>query len=348
MNWRSHLTIAERVGSELNFSKQELLKLSTGAIAPDKSYDHSLHHNQAYLERKIIERIIRARRLFLTHNTRYIFEIGVALHYIGDRLVSETTSYLRHINIEEEIAQISKSCEKSKHILMKEGYKKSLEEIEREIKKLEIREEQKTLLLDPSWTTGKQNALSLALVDLPHHAVSDELLLSIAFRISIGVAVSITSQTPPPQLLWEKYNFVNHAISLAVSKFVRHLIFIFVLPSVFLVYGKIGVVAYFLIQGLNLLVLIPNILILRKVNPPKNYLTFCEHSKSLCIFFFMGTLLAVALMLWGQLIAPWRIIWFSSVLPGVVLFLFTLVHLFYPKVVTDKEVNDAIDWYAWE
>ena len=100
MKWRSHLRIAEGVGSELNFSKQELLELADGSVAPDRWRDHSYHHNHNYLDERIGERIVLARRLFLMHKAKYFFEIGVILHYIADRLIPET-SYLEHLNIEE-------------------------------------------------------------------------------------------------------------------------------------------------------------------------------------------------------------------------------------------------------
>lgn len=338
MKWQTHLRIAEWIGSELNFSKPELLKLAQGSIAPDKWWDHSFHHNHKYLDRKIIERIVRARKLFLNQGrvargqaTYPFFELGIALHYIVDRLVPQT-SYLRHIEIEEEIDKISQSRREGKHKWSKEEYKKHIEETRKEIEGLELREEEKTLLLDPGWTRGKKNTLTLALTNLPTN-IDSNLLFHIASRISIGVTLSIMSKAPPPMLLWEKYNFATKSISKNIPKFIYHSIFVIVLPFLFLAYEGVGGIGYLLTLLLNLLVLIPIVSILRKDNNFKAYLNFRERSKTLFVFFLLVSLVTLGYKLF---------------LAGVVLFLLALLHLFYPKIMIDREIEDEINWYEWD
>ncbi|MBI4723206.1 MAG: hypothetical protein HY769_09490 [Candidatus Stahlbacteria bacterium] len=332
MKWNSHLRIAEWVGSELNFSKQEIVKLAEGSIAPDKWRDHRYHHNPDYLDKRIGERILRARRLFLTHKAEYFFEIGVCLHYIADRLIPETT-YLEHLNIEEEIEEITKSRQEHKYRGYSKNYKYLLAEMRKAIENLEIGEIEKMLLLDPGKTRGKRNTISSATTNLPLH-IEYKLILDIAYRISIGVTLAIISKGFPPLLLQEKVKFANTCISKAESKFKYYSFFIIGLPLLFLLYGIIvGVGVYFLVLLLNLPTLV---LIIRKGNKVKNYILLREGAKMLFVFWVI-----CSLVFWGI-----SIFYGPKFLPAaIILLLMALLYLVYPRIPIDKEVMDEIDWY---
>lgn len=337
MRWKSHLRIAEWVGSSLGFSKEDISKLAEGSITPDKWQDHSRHHNHEYLDKTIRARILKARRLFLKNSQKCFFETGVALHYIADRLIP-IVSYSAHLNIEEEIAKMSAPKKEKRH---SPSVKKYLDKIKEAIQDLKIKDEEKTLLLDPKWTKEKYNTLKLALTDLPKH-IDFDLLFHIACRISIGVASSIISRDPPPQLLWEKFKCASECISKAIPKFKLYLILEIALPLLFLAYGKIGVLGYFLIILLNLLSLIPIILILagnrHACSLLRNYLKFRAHSKTLFVFFFLASLSAFIAGIFNS----------GFLLAGGILALIALLVLFHPKVPIPEEVEEEIDWYNWD
>ncbi len=333
MKWKSHLRIAEWVGSSLDFSKENIVKLAEGSIAPDKWRDHSHHHNHEYLDKTIRVRILKARKLFLKDSPKYFFETGVVLHYIADRLIP-IVSYSAHLNIEEEIAKMSVPKKEKKY---SPSVKKHMDKIKEALQDLEIGDEEKTLLLDPNWTEGKVNTLKLALTDLPEHTGS-ELLFHIAYRISIGVASSIISRAPPPQLLWEKFKYASDSISRAISKLKFYLILEVGLPLLLMACGRIGVLGYFLIILLNLLSIIPIIAILRKRYPVRNYLNLKTHSKTLFVFFLLASLSAFIAGIFNS----------GFLLAGGFLALIALLHLFHPKVPIPEEVEEEIDWYNWE
>ena len=338
MKWWSHLRIAEWVGTELNFSKQELLKLTKGSIAPDKWRDHKYHHQHNYLDERISERIVLARRLFLTHKAKYFFEIGVCLHYIADRLIPETT-YLEHLNIEEEINNIAKSRKEPRYKRDARDYRQAMDERRKAIEDLGLKEEEEMLLFDPRWTRGKRNSITLATTNLPLR-IGSELALDIAYRISIGITLSIISEALPPLLLQEKVKFMNTCLSRDECKFKYCSIFIICLPFLFLLYGiTVGGVIYFLVLLLNLLILIPIVLIIRKGNKVKNYLLLRERAKTLFVFW----------VAWSLVFYGLGIFYSHKLLPaGIILLLLALLHLFYPRIPIDKEVMDEIDWYEWE
>ena len=200
MKWKSHLQIAKLVGSKLEFSKENILKLAEGSITPDKWQDHSHHHNRKYLDKTIKERILKARKLFLKNSLKHYFEIGVALHYIADRLIP-IMSYPAHLSVEKEIAELLPSNKQNKSRKYAEDIKNQLEKMKEMVQDLEIDDKGKTLLLDPNLTKGKCKTLQVALINFPTH-IDSELRFYIAHLISIGVTSSIISRAPPPQLLW--------------------------------------------------------------------------------------------------------------------------------------------------
>ncbi|MDI6839360.1 MAG: hypothetical protein QMD71_00665 [bacterium] len=338
MKWNSHLRIAKWVGSALNLSQPNLLKLADGSVAPDNRWDHRYHHNHRYLDSKIRNHIIKARGLFLKGDDKCFFETGVALHYIQDRCLP-TESYIRHLNIEEELAKISETKPGSRRSLSTKGYLQ-LETVRKRIMESNIGEMEKELLLSLQSVKEKSFTISLALINLPAN-IESKLLLNIITRISLGVATSILSHDPPFQLLVEKFKVVTKTLTSATTKFKVHMGIEIILPLLFLYYGKIGILAYILITVVNLLSLLPCIAILKKAIPKrtiKAYIRLQENSKLLFTFFALVTLVTIVVSI---------IFLHKVLLAGLILALISLLHLIYPKISIDDEVTDEIDWYNW-
>ncbi len=341
MKWKSHLQIAKLVGSKLEFSKENILKLAEGSITPDKWQDHSHHHNRKYLDKTIKERILKARKLFLKNSPKYYFEIGVVLHYIADRLIP-IKSYSAHLSVEKEIAELLPSDKQDKSRKYAEDIKNQLEKMKEMVQDFKIEDEAKTLLFDPNLTKGKCNTLKLALINLPKH-IGSELLFYIAHLISIGVVSSIISRDSPPQLLLEKFKYAIDSISDAIPKFkfysrLEIVITTPTLPILYSTYGRIGFFGYLIIFLANLLSIILLALILRKKNLLNNYRRFHAYSKTLFIFFLIASLATFVVGMFNSIFFP----------ASGFLALIALLHLFHPKIPIPKEFEEEIDWYNWE
>ncbi|MCK4352175.1 hypothetical protein KAW65_02085 [candidate division WOR-3 bacterium] len=333
MRWRSHLRIAGRISSVLNLSKIELSKLAKGSIVPDNWRDHPYHHNSEYLNQRIEEKIIKARKFFLRGNKQCFFETGVALHYICDNLIP-ATSYSVHLNIEEEIAKLSTYKPTCLAESRRAGRKRWSSEVMRKaIIDLNIKGSEKELLLNPNLVRGKRITLSLALIK-PPLSTDSELLFNIAFRISFGVVASIISYEPPLLLLSEKIK--NTLKRLNQHKIKRYLILEVLLPLVFLYYKKIGILAIGSITALNLLSIVPCILILKgkSIQKIKNYIKLRDYSKTLFIFFVFASIFAILV--------------FKLFLVGALFALIAILHFIHPRFSLDKEVEEEINWYRWE
>jgi hypothetical protein len=335
MKWRSHIQIAERVGTISGLSKEEKRELVEGSIAPDRWKDHSRHHNHKYLDIVIVERIEKCRKLFLNRSPIRFFEMGVVLHYIADRLLPEA-SYLQHVDIEEELAKISDAskkaipCVKDPRILAREATEA--------IADLDIEERVKTLLMDHHLVKGRRNALTLSLADVPKQT-RYMTLMDIADRISSGVASSVMSGDPPGDILRTEFQLAGEAISQAILGFKRYSIPMFVAPFLFLACGRAGWAACFGALAVSSWGLWPVVLMIsNRGNRVSNYLVSCDRAKTLFVFFLLGgaAILSVAFLLDSRFF-----------LPAATLLFIALAHLFLPRVAVSAEVKSEIDWYDW-
>jgi hypothetical protein len=325
MRWKTHLEVAKWVGEELNIGSKDLIKMAKGSLAPDKWRDHSYHHNHKYLEYRIKKCIIKTRKLFLSPKKNGYFELGVLLHYIGDKMIPET-SYPMHLNIEEEMTQTKK-----RKVVKNEEY----QEIKKEIINLPIKEEEKNFLLNPTWVRGKKDTIALALIDLPLY-LSPELLYRIVFRSSIGVASAVLSRDPCPLLLREKFDSTKDTLLKSLPLFKKYSILSLGLPFLYFIYGKIiGSIASFFIIALNL----PILLIFRKRNIVKTYLFLRDYTKTIFIFFLLGSIGSISISV---------VFNFNFLLGGAFLLLLALLQAFFPKILVDEEIEREINWYGWK
>jgi hypothetical protein len=335
MKWRSHIQIAESVGSELGLDENEKRELIKGSVAPDGWRDHSRHHNRKYLDIIIVERIEKCRRLFLNRKPSRFFEMGVVLHYIADRLLSET-SYLEHVDIEEEMAKISETRKRTFSYTQNPTIRSR--DTADPVSDLDIEESAKTLLLDHHLVEGKRNTLILSLTDVPEQT-GYTMLMDIANRISSGVAYSVMSGYSPGEVLRRKFQVAGETISRAIPGLKRYLVLMLVLPFLFLGCGKIGWAACAGTLAVCSWGLWPIILIiLNRGNRTGNYLVSCDRTKTLLVFFVLGsaTLFGAALLLDA-----------GFFFPGAVLLLVALAYLFLPRIAIGVELKDEINWYDW-
>lgn len=95
MLWSTHERIAGKIAEELKLNYKETDCLKKGSIRPDYWKDYPHHYGK---ERQIRKHIVEARRLFVNdQKLEAIFSLGVALHYIQDRLVTVPGSDERHV-----------------------------------------------------------------------------------------------------------------------------------------------------------------------------------------------------------------------------------------------------------
>jgi hypothetical protein len=96
----THRRIAKEIAKKLKLGNRETSLLETGSIAPDSWGDFPHHEGK---DKEIIQHIINARKLYLENDDECFYELGIALHYIEDKLTLRPRVGEKHTEWENKI-----------------------------------------------------------------------------------------------------------------------------------------------------------------------------------------------------------------------------------------------------
>jgi hypothetical protein len=248
-------------------------------------------------ESAISMRIERAREFFIKRKNPY-YELGIAFHYIADKFCLPSNDP-RHEEFEQQISESSI-----------------------------------TKNIDSPSVEGKRATINRALIRRSEN-ITPNLALNLAYHICLQVARSVLSSPFPPTSYVGKMTKAYRHIMENYWKFKMFFTATCILPVLFLMYGKIGVAAFFIFIIISFLTLSPILELFGENSKISRVLASAKlvsGTKNLALFYGVVTIILLYLgsfsLFISLAIAIVQILWhYSSQI--------------------DKDIVENLDWYNW-
>jgi len=196
----THIRLANLVAKELGIrlDSNECAYLRGGSIEPDKWKDYPHHHA---VDHKIREYILKSRRYFIQSNINAHLEcLGIAFHYVADKWTLFSGSVVEHAAWEKKIDKCNVSdldqilsLNLLPHPDIQQQYRAMSEEL-----RSAPRSKNGTLKY-AYWNRPRTNQTAYSSPDID---------FNIAFRICLGIGMSVRSMTTPPNELMKALNLL--------------------------------------------------------------------------------------------------------------------------------------------